>query len=908
MPSSRPGAVVLKGSERSHHPAARRLAETDPRRRLHLILILRPAHPVPEPDLHYWSTLPSQRPAGQRPPFDGVPAASEKDAQHVVKFAEASGFVVLEVNLARRMIEISGDIAAVNAAFGVTLGDYERPGEPVYHGHEGPILLPADVAERVQAVFGLDGRRVAFRGGGSGVSIAPIMPPQVAELFELPEIPASIATQTIGIFEFGGGYVTDSSGNATDANLFMSLQTPPLPNVKMFNPPVLILGATNSTGTAASPNGGDFEVILDIDVAAAVAVGATIAVYFIPFSESGWIKAITTASVPGAGQPTPSVVSISWNAPEASFSASQLSTMSGFFAAASTKAVDPVTFLVCSMDDGTNGGVGDGAAHVWWPAVDPYVTSVGGTTIGNVSGSSFAEITWNDNGVTSGGVSTVKDSSGNLVFPLPPWQAHANVPPSINDGTTRGRGIPDIAGYANGYVIEAFGTNAGSWWGTSEAAPFYAGYVAILNAALGFNVGYLNPLLYTLAQTPGVDIFRDIDDDGSNAFTFTLKPPSPPITITTPGYLAVKGWDACTGWGSIRGTRLLASLAGLPILAAAVPAGGTFAPCCAGAASNLPLTIDNSGFGLLSITDITSSSPNFLPPTVNTYPLNLGIGDSIELVLRFDPAVPGPSSGVIQIFSNAPGSPLSVAVSGEAGQPRLALAIAGNGTFSPTCLGAHLDEPLVLNNSGTCVLRVSGISSSSPAFQIAETLSFPLAIAPGASLALPIRFAPVTLGAAGSTLTITSNDPAGPATIEVTGTAPSGHLTVSGSAIFGAVCCGGREQRMLWVSNTGRCALNVTSAEVPHAHPALRLINNPFPALLLPGSAVAVAIEYHAIETEPHAHELVITSDDPHTPVRRVAIVATSKCCCGTCCCPEPKPCCEPQKTPCGCGEARRDC
>ena len=45
--------------------------------------------------------------------------------------------------------------------------------------------------------------------------------------------------------------------------------------------------------------------------------------------------------------------------------------------------------------------------------------------------------------MTVGGISTA--------FPLPPWQAGVGVPPSINDGTTIGRGLPGIAGYANGY-------------------------------------------------------------------------------------------------------------------------------------------------------------------------------------------------------------------------------------------------------------------------------------------------------------------------------------------------------------------------------------------------------------------------------------------------------------------------
>ena len=64
-----------------------------------------------------------------------------------------------------------------------------------------------------------------------------------------------------------------------------------------------------------------------------------------------------------------------------------------------------------------NSDEADGRAHACYPAVDPWITTVGGTTIGNVSGSAFEEVTWNDNGVTGGGVSTAADASGTLVFP-----------------------------------------------------------------------------------------------------------------------------------------------------------------------------------------------------------------------------------------------------------------------------------------------------------------------------------------------------------------------------------------------------------------------------------------------------------------------------------------------------------
>jgi hypothetical protein len=863
MPSPSDSPVRLEGSERFHKPGTRRTKDANPKDILHIAIVLRPRTDAPQPDLEHWATVPfRQRKARPRADQVGNDDAAQEDADKVAAFATDNGLKLIEINLPRHLVEVSGTVAQIDHAFGVKLGMYESPQE-TYHGHDGPIHLPRDIVHLVSAVFGLDNRRVAFHGGGPGVTISPVTPPQVAELYGFPSVPPAISSQTIGIFEFGGGYVTDAAGHATDADLFMAALNPPLPGVKMFNPPVSILGAPNAPGTPASPNGGDGEVILDIDVAASFAVGATIAVYFAPWSELGWIKAITTAATPAAGEPTPSVVSISWNAPEASFSASQLTAMSNAFKAATTTLTDPVTFLVCSMDDGTRGGVSDGAAHVWWPAIDPWVTAVGGTTIGNISGSSFDEITWNDNGITSGGISTVTDSIGNLVFPLPSWQVGCNVPPSINDGKTRGRGIPDIAGYANGYETKMFGADAGSWWGTSEAAPFYAGLIAVLNAYIGSNIGYLNPLFYILAQSPGFDIFHDIADGGSNADTFTLAPPNPPTEITTPGYTSVKGWDACTGWGSIRGMRLLAVLAGWPLIATAVANSGNIGNACVASFVDEKLTINNAGFGLLAISDITSSSADFLAPGVSAYPLLVSVGGSIDVVIRFQPTSAGLKSATINIFSNDPSSPHSITVSGDAVTPRLNLAIADTGNFGPACVGGFVDKPLVLGNSGKCVLSVTDIVSSSSEFLVPEVLSYPLAIAPGSALTLPIRFAPVNLGGNSANLTVFSNDPAGPHRIDVSGEAPPGKLSVVGSTIFGGVKCCTRAQHTVSLCNTGACELQVGQVALRHPHHAFRLINNPFPATLRPGSCLSVVIQYRAIEKEPRACELVIHSNDP---------------------------------------------
>lgn len=197
-----------------------------------------------------------------------------------------------------------------------------------------------------------------------------------------------------------------------------------------------------------------------------------------------------------------------------------------------------VTVFAATGDWGSSSGFTDGKALVWYPPSDPYVTACGGTTISNVSGSSFTETTWAD---TGGGISDV--------FPLPSWQQGIGVPPSANDNHT-GRGIPDVAGNADpasGYLITLNGEQS-AIGGTSAVSPLYAGLIALINSVRTRPVGYLNPKLYSYGKIPALKVFRDINDGVSNA------------SNGAPGYKSGPGWDACTGWGSIDGDALLRAL------------------------------------------------------------------------------------------------------------------------------------------------------------------------------------------------------------------------------------------------------------------------------------------------------------------------------------------------------------
>ena len=229
---------------------------------------------------------------------------------------------------------------------------------------------------------------------------------------------------------------------------------------------------------------------------------------------------------------------------------------------------------------------------------------------------------------------------------------------------------------------------------------------------------------------------------------------------------------------------------------------------------------------------------------------------------------------MITILSNDPAGPHAVPVSGVLAAPKANLIIANAGSFGDVCVGSFADEPLIVTNSGKCALSIAGISSSSGDFLAPEVLSYPITVGPGDALPVPIRFKPLGFGSKTATITVTSDDPASPISVNVSGDAPPGKLTVAGSTTFGGVNAGCCADRILSICNTGDCALNVTSVHFKRRSRHWRLLNNPFPAKLRPGSCLPAVIQYRANEKCPRPCELVIESDDPATPVKFVEVLA----------------------------------
>ncbi len=534
--------IPIPGSERAALPGARIVGPADPKERVLVTVLVRrrPSGKGFAPMIEELGALkPSERRHLSREEFAAMHGADPNDLKKVEEFAREYGLKIVETSAAQRRVVLSGTVAAVSAAFSIELANYEHP-DGTYRGRTGPIHVPKEIAPVIEAVLGLDNRpqarphvrpwkqqKSSAKPRADGTSYAP---PQIAQLYDFPE-GADGSGQCIAIIELGGGYRME------DLDGYFSRLGMPTPQIKSIS----VDGANNQPMVDTNADG---EVLLDIEVAGAVAPGAQIAVYFAPNTDAGFLDAIKSAVHDNTNKPT--VLSISWGGAEKGWTGQAMQAMDQACQEAATLGV---TVCCAAGDDGSSDlrppEPDDGLLHTDFPASSPYALACGGTRLKGSGSVITEEVVWNegiDGGATGGGISDV--------FDLPKWQAGAGVPPSANPGGRVGRGVPDVAGDADpvtGYQVLVDGKQD-VLGGTSAVAPLWAGLVALLNQKIGRPVGYLNPVLYSLPTASGAfhDITTGNNDINSNRGAYKARP----------------GWDACTGWGSPDGAKLLNALSG----------------------------------------------------------------------------------------------------------------------------------------------------------------------------------------------------------------------------------------------------------------------------------------------------------------------------------------------------------
>ena len=853
----------LPNSEMPPLPNVRLVGKADPNEPVQVTIGVRRkpgAPPLPDHD-HWMRTPPRDRTFLSPEEFTARHGAAQEEIDTVAEFGRSNGLTVIEAHPGRRSVVLTGSVAQMNTAFGVELSYYEAPNPErfskfarmsdapqtqTYRGYTGTISLPGPVADVVELVAGLDNRRTGGRNWTSNdpPNISTLTVPQVVAEYDFPT--NSAAGQMIGVVSMGGGY--DPADITTYFAGFAGTLTAPT-----------IVPRSVNSGTNL---GNDFETLQDICISSSVAQGATIAVYFVTTTGLGdyqaWLNLLNRLIVPDPGETAPAVMTSSYFVAQSDDGTQvTIANQNAVSAKFQEVAARGITFFIAAGDSGSDSGVGDGKVHVQYPGSDPWVTSCGGTALGTDAHGALDETVWNDSfqisgvtlfGATGGGVSDA--------FPLPAWQTQAGVPPSFNDGKVR-RGVPDIAGNASpnsGYPMSG-GGQPFNGSGTSAVAPLYAGLAACLNAASGQPIGFLNPTLYALGES----VFRDITV-GNNMW-------GNPGNAATQAYSAGPGWDACTGWGVIDGNALKRFFG--PAIAVNLQDDLHFGTVCEGPAYRVihVYNVGNSDLMILSVQRVAGSTDFTVLPNPTT-PLTIESGDEVDFTVEFTPTTTTFETATIRITSNDPVTPnLDVQATGTGGSAALETVIPDSGDFGNACLGSFVDEPLTINNSGTCPLLISNITAS-PGFLAPSVLAYPLRVDSGDSIDVVIRFQPSNPGATPGMITIVSNDPASPHVVPVLGAAPApkANVIIADAGDFGEVRLGKFVDRDLVINNLGPCPLSV--AGIVSAAPVVFVTPSvvTFPLTVDGGDSIAVPIRFQPTNRGSAASTLTISSDDPGSP------------------------------------------
>jgi kumamolisin len=511
-------ASILPGSSRQAVPGARVVGPCEPHERMEVsVLVRRRAAQELKSRAASLAAGDRSRPHLSREEFAQAHGADAKDFAAVRAFAVAHGLAVVQEHAARRTVMLAGTAAQFSQAFGVQLHRMSHGGA-TYRGRTGDIHLPAELDGVVVAVLGLDNRAQArphFRVKSKAVSPAAVSysPPQVAALYGFPD--GAGEGECVGIIELGGGFRP-----ADLATYFGGLG--------VGSPNVVAVSVDHGSNTPGAADGPDGEVMLDIEVVGSIVPQATIAVYFTPNTDAGFLDAITTAIHDTTHKPA--VISISWGGPESTWTAQAKTAMDDAFQAAATMGI---TVCVASGDNGSSDGTA-GGDEVDFPASSSFALGCGGTSLRATGTAIAGETVWNDGtrgGAGGGGVSSF--------FALPAWQQGLSVERGEAQSVLAMRGVPDVCGDADpetGYTVRVDGTDT-VIGGTSAVAPLWAALIARLNALAGKPAGFVNPLFYAHGSA-----LRDITLGNNGDFS------------------ATPGWDACTGLGSPNGKSLAALL------------------------------------------------------------------------------------------------------------------------------------------------------------------------------------------------------------------------------------------------------------------------------------------------------------------------------------------------------------
>jgi Abnormal spindle-like microcephaly-assoc'd, ASPM-SPD-2-Hydin len=401
--------------------------------------------------------------------------------------------------------------------------------------------------------------------------------------------------------------------------------------------------------------------------------------------------------------------------------------------------------------------------------------------------------------------------------------------PAGQSATFTAQFAPATAGSAVGNItIASNASNAALSIALSGAAGQAQLSASPANVSYGnVGVGSASPKNISLQNTGNAPL--TITQASASGAGFSMSGLSMPVTINPGNSASFAATFAPTTTGSVSGGISVASNAPgspmtIPLSGAGVqaqlsanPATFNFGSVQVGSAGSELITLTNGGTASLSIAQATAAGAGF---SVSGLPAGstIAAGQSATLTAQFSPTSSGSANGSISIASNAPNSPLTIALSGTGSQAQLG-AVPGTAAFGNVSTGNSNSQTISLSNGGTASLVISRATVTGTGFSITG-LTTPLTIPTGSNATFNAVFAPSTAGSATGSISLTSNAPNSPLTIALSGSGVAGTqlLTFSTSSLsFGSVNVGSNSDLSAALTNTGNSSVTISAINVSGA-------------------------------------------------------------------------------------------
>jgi hypothetical protein len=247
------------------------------------------------------------------------------------------------------------------------------------------------------------------------------------------------------------------------------------------------------------------------------------------------------------------------------------------------------------------------------------------------------------------------------------------------------------------------------------------------------------------------------------------------------------------------------------------PATVSFGNVSVGQSGTQTITLTNTSTSNMAV-NLAAVSGSAFGINGLTLPATIAAGESVSFNAQFAPTTTGSSTGSIAISSNAPNSPLTIALSGTGIQAQLG-AVPGTVAFGNVSTGNSNSQTISLTNGGTASVVISHATVTGTGFSMTG-LNIPLTIPTGSKATFNVVFAPSAAGSVTGSVALISNAPNSPFTIGLSGAGVAGTqlLTFSTSSLsFGSVSVGSNSDLGAALTNMGNSSVTISAVNVTGA-------------------------------------------------------------------------------------------